>query len=76
MKLLTTWHFWTWVFAMYGIQHTASDLAGWLGLAPAGGLRAGGLHGVVFALVTFIPAWYGSALLMHKTLEEAERAEQ
>ena len=42
MKLLMTWHFWTWVFAMYGIQHTVSDVAGWVGLAPAGGLRAGG----------------------------------
>jgi hypothetical protein len=55
---------------MYGIQQTVSDIAGWLALAPAGGLRAGGLHGVLFAVITFIPAWYGSALLMHKTLEE------
>jgi hypothetical protein len=71
---LRSWHFWTWVFAMYGIQHTVSDIAGWVGLAPAGGLRAGGLLGVLFTSATFIPAWYGSAFLMLKTLEEAEKA--
>jgi hypothetical protein len=76
MNLLKTWHFWTWIFAMYGIQHTVSDIAVWSGLAPPGGLRAGGVHGILYAVATFIPAWYGSAFLMLKTLKEAEKAEE
>jgi hypothetical protein len=72
MKLLMTGNFWAWVFAMYGIQHTVSDIAGWAGLAPVGGLRAGGLYGLLYAVATFVPAWYGAAFLMHKTMKEAK----
>jgi hypothetical protein len=69
MKLLTTWHFWTFISATGGIALAINDTAGWLGLAPARGL-----YDFWFGGITYVISFFGAAFLMHKTLEEAKKA--
>jgi hypothetical protein len=70
IKLFMSWHFWTWLFAGYGVQHFLFDLAGRLGMAPASGF-----HDLWFRAVTVIPAYCAGAYLMGKTLQEAKKRE-